>query len=328
MTEANVIQSGENLSDHSPIYFKLNVGQLDAKLEEEKVNKVLSWKKSTDDDKNNFYESLKDKINNVDVPDSITCKDINCSNHMDELETYCMDVLQSIENSAKETLLLSGGNLNKERTVPGWNQNCKIPKEQSIFWHSIWKSAGSPNKGALYDVMLHTKYQYEYAARRLKRAKDKIQNDKFIEGVSNGNVNIFKEIKKFRVTTKMCSSVVDSQTGSQNISNKFAEIYSNLYSQSDSVDTDLINLKNKTNNDIGDNTEVIDKINESLIKEAINRMKVEKSDVMFEFSSDCIINAPEEIYTHIANMFKSFLVHGNVSYFLLLCTLIPIVKDN
>ena len=57
-------------------------------------------------------------------------------------------------------------------------------------------------------------------------------------------------------------------------------------------------------------------------------MKGGKSDVVFEFNSDCLINAPEILHTHLANLFRAFLIHGKVAVILLLCSLIPIVKDN
>ena len=52
------------------------------------------------------------------------------------------------------------------------------------------------------------------------------------------------------------------------------------------------------------------------------------SDVVFPFSSDCLINAPEVLHYHLATLFRTFLIHGKVAIILLLCSLIPIVKDN
>ena len=58
VVEASVIHSGENLSDHSPIFCKLNVGELDVSLENEIRTKVPSWKKATEDDKNIYNTCL------------------------------------------------------------------------------------------------------------------------------------------------------------------------------------------------------------------------------------------------------------------------------
>ena len=38
--------------------------------------------------------------------------------------------------------------------------------------------------------------------------------------------------------------------------------------------------------------------------------------------------APPALIQHLANLVKSFVIHGTVPAFLLLCTLLPLVKDN
>ena len=48
----------------------------------------------------------------------------------------------------------------------------------------------------------------------------------------------------------------------------------------------------------------------------------------FHFTSDLLIHGPPELSKHIVNMFRSFIIHGSVPFFLLICTLVPIVKDN
>ena len=61
--------------------------------------------------------------------------------------------------------------------------------------------------------MKKSKCQYKYAVRRLKRANESIQNDKFVSGVIGGGLNIFTEIKKFRGKVKNCSSRIDEYVG-------------------------------------------------------------------------------------------------------------------
>ena len=57
-------------------------------------------------------------------------------------------------------------------------------------------------------------------------------------------------------------------------------------------------------------------------------MKDGKSDAIYDFSSDCLTHGPPELIPHLVNMFRTFCVHGCVPVFLLVCTLVPIVKDN
>ena len=57
-------------------------------------------------------------------------------------------------------------------------------------------------------------------------------------------------------------------------------------------------------------------------------MKGNKHDAIFDIVSDCIIHGPPELVTHLTNLIKLFISHGFVPYFVLLCTLMPLVKDN
>ena len=59
-----------------------------------------------------------------------------------------------------------------------------------------------------------------------------------------------------------------------------------------------------------------------------NRKLIEnRDDPLFNISSDLLKNAPEILRVHLANIVKSFFIHGHFSNFLLLATLIPLVKD-
>ena len=69
-------------------------------------------------------------------------------------------------------------------------------------------------------------------------------------------------------------------------------------------------------------------VNDALVISAISRIKGVKSDGLFDFRSDMLIHAPPQLTTHLVNMFKCFLVHGYIPHFLLLCTIVPILKDS
>ena len=72
----------------------------------------------------------------------------------------------------------------------------------------------------------------------------------------------------------------------------------------------------------------INKIDSNLIKKALKMMKSKKADALFNIQSDFIINGPPALIMHLTNLVKSFVIHGTVPAFLLLCTLLPLVKDN
>ena len=72
----------------------------------------------------------------------------------------------------------------------------------------------------------------------------------------------------------------------------------------------------------------VNRITVEVVKKALKTMKAGKSDSIFDFQSDCLISRPEVFAAHLTNLLKVFVSHGSVPYFILICTLLPLVKDN
>ena len=64
------------------------------------------------------------------------------------------------------------------------------------------------------------------------------------------------------------------------------------------------------------------------MKEALKSRKKAKNDALLNIQSDYLINGPEILKVHLTNIIRAYVTHGNVHFFLLVCTLLPIVKDN
>ena len=250
--EAGIIHSGENPSFHSPIFAKFRFADIDTNTEEIRSTKRVNWGRASDQAKQHYVDTVTSKLADVQIPACVNCSDLHCSAHTEELETYTMDVLEAVEKAAQECLPSSGGggqNSKLINIIPGWTEYVKPFSDESKFWSAVWQSAGKPVQCSLYDMMMYSKRQYKYAVRRLKRANHHIQNDKFVNGLLEGGVNIFNEIKKYRGKSSNCSSRIDDQVGSKNIANHFANIYSQLYSRHQHGE-DFENMVNKINSDV------------------------------------------------------------------------------
>ena len=69
------------------------------------------------------------------------------------------------------------------------------------------------------------------------------------------------------------------------------------------------------------------RVTPDIFKEAAEHLYSSKSDPIYSFSSDCIKHGPDALYKHLSAALQSFLVHGHVTLFLLLATLVPLIKD-
>ena len=331
VTEAGVIHAGDNPSNHSPIFAKFKINGIDPSVEQVQGQKRVNWAKATENEKLDYHADLQDRLNCIAVPDSAHCGDILCGIHTEELEDYTMQVLEAVEAAGKTCLSSTGGGMSsgKLSIIAGWNEYVKPFCEESKFWHSVWQSAGKPQQGDILVAMKNSKLQYKYAVRRLKRANLKIQNDKFVQSlITDGGMNIFKEIKKFRGDSRSCSSTIDGEVGAKNIANRFADIYNKLYNKHEHGPA-FDELQNKISRNVTpDCFAQVDRITEDLVEHALKSMKAGKNDALFDFQSDCLIQGPKILITHLTNMIKSFVMHGQVPYFILVCSLLPLVKDN
>ena len=71
----------------------------------------------------------------------------------------------------------------------------------------------------------------------------------------------------------------------------------------------------------------MDSISCDILKTCANRLKPGKSDPLFQVTLDFLSAAPDVLYELLALIFRNYVVHGHVSEFLLLSTLIPIIKN-
>ena len=76
-----------------------------------------------------------------------------------------------------------------------------------------------------------------------------------------------------------------------------------------------------------DSINEIEKINPATVREAMQKIKPNKSDPSMNVTLDFLINGSQILFENLSLVLQSFFIHGNVSQRLLLATLVPIVKD-
>ena len=104
------------------------------------------------------------------------------------------------------------------------------------------------------------------------------------------------------------------------------KVYFDLYNSSNTEDQ-MINFKQLLQSEISENCiHEANRITGSVVKEAACRMKPGKSDVSTSFTSDAILNAPDNFFDLLAPVFRSWLVHGTVTLSLLACAFLPLFK--
>ena len=261
--------------------------------------------------------------------ESRECTDVACKNpnHCCEVDAYIVEILDIVENASFEALPgTSNASSNPtKKKMPGWCDEVKPFRDTAFFWSQVWKSAGSPLNTELHKVMKRTRNIYHYQARKCKKAEDFIKRNKLLNACVNGSGDIFSEIKKLRSCRNVTATSMDGVK--EDIPGHFKSIYSKLYNSADDKEelTDLMKTIDEKVNFTHLND--VNKVTTEVVKEAVNHLKDNKSDPIYSFSSDSLKNGPDILFDKLSVAIRCFLVHGHVTVFLLLATLLPIIKD-
>ena len=324
------MHSVDNNSDHSPIYCVIDDEEIEACAPKLLLGKEKpSWKKADQIQKQNYSAELDRRLGQLYIPRSLTeCKDVHCkdSSHIEESDQFMTSLLFLVETSAFETLPITKPHINKlKKCVPGWAENVRPFRENAHFWSQVWKSADRPINTELHKIMKRTRNIYHYQVKKCKKSEDIIKRNKLLDACVNGNGNIFTEIKKMRKSKPVVATSMDNEN--DDIPNHFKGIYSKLYNSVNDKD-ELEAIQSEVENNISfAHLNDVEKVTAEIVKEAAGCLKDNKTDPICSFSSDCLKKGPDSLFKYLSLAIKSYLIHGHVTVFLLLATLVPIVKD-
>ena len=108
---------------------------------------------------------------------------------------------------------MKSGNNAQSGSLPGWGE-VKPFQEDARFWHSLWRSAGKPNRGAIYSFMADTRNKFHYAVRRARKNADLVRAKRLFEASEVGCMDLLKEMKDIRNGGKgKCSDLPDNVAG-------------------------------------------------------------------------------------------------------------------
>ena len=138
----------------------------------------------------------------------------------------------------------------------------------------------------------------------------------------NGSSDIFDEIRRLRRSKPIVATSMDGNK--DKIPGHFKNIYSNLYNSVDDKE-ELLDLQEEIEKSVNfSSLDDVEKVTPEVVKEAAAN---NKSDPSYSYSSDCFKHGPDQLFEVLSIAIRSFLIHGHVTFFLLIATLLPIIKD-
>ena len=128
---------------------------------------------------------------------------------------------------------------------------------------------------------------------------------------------------------RKCKSVVaTSMDGVKaDVKGHFKTKYEELFNSADDKE-DLLRVLKEVEERIDEKSLIdVEKVTPDIVKEAAHKLQSGKSDPVFSYSSYCIKNGSKSFYDNLSIIIRSFLIHGHVTFILLIATLVPIIKD-
>ena len=332
VTEAGVIHHQDNSSDHEPIFCVLESLTLKPSVTKPTAHSPRpSWRLATAQEKEQYSYQLDTRLGSIMIPTQVSeCKDVHCRDpiHLEACDWYTAEIMEAIQDSAENSLPVPKGESeanDKKKITTGFNTNVKPFKEKALFWNAVWKSAGCPLNCQLHTVMKNTRNRYHYEFKKCVKAEKNIKKSNLLDACLNGNGDLFKQIKTMRKVKPLCADKIDGVT--EDIPGHFKSIYEDLYnSVDDAAEVEAISIE--VENEINETSiEDVNRVTKEEVLKAAAALKPNKGDPVYSFSSDCVKVKSDLLAEHMSSMIRSFLIHAHIPQFLLLSTLVPIIKD-
>ena len=332
ITCCQVDTSPLNPSDHRNIYIKFNqeTGCHIMKDSEHKNDRV-AWHKVSETQIINYQYEMDALLDNLDIDcinEALTCNDVHCrhTDHLTSCEFLCDKLIPICLEASDASLPKCAA---PHGRVPLWNERIKPLRDDSLFWHWLWKEAGRPPTGALATIMRSTRAKYHRAVKEHKRNETDMRREAIAKCASRAsNRDLWSELKKLDNKSKVVPNSVDGFTENDDIAKCFAHKYSNLYKSVPTSQEEIAALRREIIDDVQQESQTdFNIINVGDIKKSLGHLRHGKSDGLRGTDSNHFIHCSHKFQILTTMLINTMLIHGHTPSDLLDSVIISIPKD-
>ena len=312
------------VSDHFPIFIEFSIDDIPAVTNcNNDYSPKFDWKK-INLAQISEYANITDKLlNEVKVPNhAVVCRDANCKDpsHVQDIEKLYNDIVECLKDAGLS--ISPPPNIKcKYKVRPGWNDYVSEFYDYARECLNIWRDAGKPRHGNIFNLMSRSRARFKYALRAMKRKEDQIRGDKFAEVFLNSSPEHFwKEIKKINCAKSSLPTSLEGVSGNEEIVKLWKKHYLDLFNciKDSSSKTLMCNDINFCESMIVTYEEIL---------KSINKLQPNKSCGLDGIYAEHMKHASRRLCTLLALCFSSCFVHGFLPGNLMSVILVPIIKD-
>ena len=187
-------------SDHIPLVAHID-SHLAPDIDQGAANNMgnkIDWSILSEDILYEYYGVQSEiLLSNVQIPtDAILCKDCNCNNveHKEALNKYYDDIMFAITSAGQTTIKTRNRSNGKNHNRPGWNEFASEQYDMSReTLYALWKNAGSPRQGLLFEMKNRAKARFKGAMRFIRRNENSLRKESLAKKLLCKNDKAFLE---------------------------------------------------------------------------------------------------------------------------------------
>ena len=174
VTSVRLILDGQNLSDHNPLAFSLNLPAIVVDCPRTVYKPTsISWSKPTSKDIYQYQSIVAQSLVGLGrmlSDDIVLCCNPSCTSHQTLLVEISNQLVTCLKSAADFTIPSAGAG--RHPRVAGCSQFVKPELTASQWWHKLWVDAGSPSAGVLFQLKKRAHMRYKYAVRQVRRKEE------------------------------------------------------------------------------------------------------------------------------------------------------------
>ena len=221
-------------SDHFPLGFTISVNLLpysEASNQEHVGHSSPKWDTATLQDLKNYYTQTGLLLSAINVPhDALCCTDPNCNDedHYSDLCKFYDDITNLLSDAAG-VITTKAHNSSSKHFVLGWNDLVSEFHQAARESFLIWRSAGSPRHGPLFDIMKAKRAEFKRKKILCEKNAETLKADRLASKLSCNDLhNFWKDIKKTNNAKLQTPSNVGGACGAENVRNMWLDHYQAL----------------------------------------------------------------------------------------------------
>jgi exonuclease III len=329
-----VIDPDINYSDHLPLMLTFNAilkpnslchSNKPAVRSNAPVHKQLRWDRA---DLISYYQytgsvlaPIMDKVNEVTTNYSQSSH-YEVSDTIDKLVTETTNAL--IDGATKFV-----PQYRKDFFKFWWNEEMELLKEASIESNRIWKAAGRPRNGPLFDKRQSCRLLYRKRIRENQRNATSVYTNELHSALLKKDGSSFWKVWRSKFDCSKNPVEVEGCMDANVITDKFASYFSAPVSASDTqyaadMQADFCGLRNIY---CGTPLDAADMFDVELVSKVIDKLKRGKAAGLDTLTTEHLINCHPSIICILNKLFNLMLLSGHLPYVFGLSYTVPLPKD-